>query len=280
MDHIEYQGKKVDETGALMNTITEDTAIIVLVLSSQRIVPSETRTLHPPGERTIRALRVQPTKPVPVLTLLAERSPTGVINDEPDCDIDELPPSSASTLKILTAKRSRLSNRFSRCTVEAESSDICEVIPEELMEPKEPIGPIEPSDSDVSMELANSDFSSEYDESREIPLNEPVKPSNEKSEPESCIPDGMVLQSIPAEETMRSVHVRDTLKQIVQNYGTLKGETLHAECFRLVLRDTEKEKQWKPTASVIMLEEEEKKAKLKMKRMIKQLLDDPSNDER
>lgn len=76
------------------------------------------------------------------------------------------------------------------------------------------------------------------------------------------------------------MHVRDTLKQIVQNYGTLRGETLHAECFRLVIRDTEKEKQWKPKASIYKIEGEENKEKLKMKRMIKQFMDDPSNDER
>ena len=259
-----------------MNAITEDSAIIILVVNTQMIVPSENRTLHPAGERTIRSFHVQPPiQPVPVLTLLAERSPSGVMNGKSDSEVDELPHATTSTLKILTAKRNRLSNRFSRCSPETEIPEAYEMIPEESAEP------MEPSDSDESMEPANSDSSSsEPEESQRMHLDRVVESSNDKREPESCVPDGMELQSIPAEDTIKGVHVRDTLKRIVQNYGTLRGETLHAECFRLVIRDTEKEKQWKPTASVIVLEEEEKKAKLKMKRMIKQLLDDPNNDER
>ena len=276
MDHIEYQGKRVDETEALMKTITEDSAIIVLVVSTQMIVPSENRTLHPAGERTVRSLHVQPpTKPAPVLTLLAERSPSGVMNGESDSEVDELPHSAASTLRVLTAKRNRLSNRFSRCFPESEILEPYEMIPEESTEL------MEPSDSDESMELANSDSSSSEPEgSQRMHLDTTVETSDEKKEPDSCVPDGMELQSIPAEDRIKGVHVRDTLKQIVQNYGTLRGETLHAECFRLVIRDTEKEKQWKPKASIFKIEEEENKEKLKMKRMIKQLLDDPSNDER
>lgn len=148
MDHIEYQGKRVDETEALMKTITEDSAIIVLVVSTQMIVPSENRTLHPAGERTVRSLHVQPpTKPAPVLTLLAERSPSGVMNGESDSEVDELPHSAASTLRVLTAKRNRLSNRFSRCFPESEILEPYEMIPEESTEL------MEPSDSDESMEL-------------------------------------------------------------------------------------------------------------------------------
>ena len=93
----------------------------------------------------------------------------------------------------------------------------------------------------------------------------------------------MALQPVSEKEataTLKKGHVRDTLKRIVEQYGTMRGETLQAERFRLVVRDKEKEKQWKPSASVIVMEEEEAKSKLKMKRMIRRLVDDSQNDER
>lgn len=97
------------------------------------------------------------------------------------------------------------------------------------------------------------------------------------------LPDGMALQPVSEREataTLKKGHVRDTLKRIVEQYGTMRGETLQAERFRLVVRDKEKEKQWKPSASVIVMEEEETKSKLKMKRMIRRLVEDDQNDER
>lgn len=270
MNRIEYQGKEMNESVPLMNTITEDSAIIVLVVRTHMITPSEGRTLHPAEERTIRSLHVeQPrTQQVPVLTLLAERSPAGVMNGESDDEVDELPQSTTNTLKILTAKKRRLSNRFSRCFSSAQPPEEFEKIPEE------------------NLETGEFDLSSDSEGSQRLHSDSDMKQlpngnlSSHDETPSSLVPEGMELQPVTKENSVKGIHMRDTLKHIVKQYGTLRGETLHAECFRLVIRDTEKEKQWKPTASVMFLEEEEKKSKLKMKRMIKQLLDDPNNDER
>lgn len=72
-------------------------------------------------------------------------------------------------------------------------------------------------------------------------------------------------------------NVRGTLRQLIAKEGTLRGETLQVEKFRVVFRDP-REQLYRPLANVEDLNEEEKDVRMKAKRMIRLLRNDPEND--
>lgn len=106
------------------------------------------------------------------------------------------------------------------------------------------------------------------------PLPQIREEESEATEPE--LPPIAVMESIPKEAT-HSGTVRDTLRLLARKQGTVGVDSMEVQSFRLVLRDIEREKAFRPLARVVNLEENEKAAKMKVKRMIHHLKDDPEN---
>ena len=106
------------------------------------------------------------------------------------------------------------------------------------------------------------------------PLPQIREEEGEAAEPE--LPPIAVMESIPKEAT-HSGTVRDTLRLLARKQGTTGVDSVEVQSFRLVLRDIEREKAFRPLARVVNLEENEKAAKMKVKRMIHHLKDDPEN---
>ena len=104
------------------------------------------------------------------------------------------------------------------------------------------------------------------------PLPQIREEESEATEPE--LPPIAVMESIPKEAT-HSGTVRDTLRLLARKQGTVGVDSMEVQSFRLVLRDIEREKAFRPLARVVNLEENEKAAKMKVKRMIHHLKDDP-----
>ena len=93
------------------------------------------------------------------------------------------------------------------------------------------------------------------------------------------IPTSTFLERIEKNGTMTGT-LRGTLKNYVTLHSTLTGETMSVEQYRIVVRDLEKEKGFKPIASMVNVEEDEKNTKMKIKRMITSLKNDIENDTR
>lgn len=91
------------------------------------------------------------------------------------------------------------------------------------------------------------------------------------------VPTSSFLQRIEKNGTMTGT-LRGTLKNYVTLQSTMTGETMSVEQYRIVVRDLEKEQGYKPFASVVNLEEDEKNTKMKIKRMITSLKNDIEND--
>ena len=83
--------------------------------------------------------------------------------------------------------------------------------------------------------------------------------------------------AVAPKEATHSGTVRDTLRLLARKQGTVGVDSMEVQSFRLVLRDIEREKAFRPLARVVNLEENEKAAKMKVKRMIHHLKDDPEN---
>ena len=115
IDHIEYQGEKVDETKLMSSVIVEETAIIVLILTAP-IRESLVRTLRTAEERTMRPSYPQSTSTsnMKTLTMISERTMKGVI--ERGSDVEEV--SRNGTLRMLTARKDRLNRRLERLGME------------------------------------------------------------------------------------------------------------------------------------------------------------------
>ena len=90
------------------------------------------------------------------------------------------------------------------------------------------------------------------------------------------LPPIAAVETVP-KDTIRTGTMRDTLRRLARQQGTTGVDTAELQSFRLVLRDIEREKEFQPVARVVNMEESEKAARMKVKRMIHHLKDDPEN---
>ena len=72
---------------------------------------------------------------------------------------------------------------------------------------------------------------------------------------------------------------RELFNQLLQN-GTLTAKTDMIESFRVVMRDLAAEREYQPIAHVFDMEEDNSRVRMKMRRMIKNLHNDPYYDRR
>ena len=270
-------------------------------------------TLRPAIERATHAGKSLSNKETskPVFAMMAERSPAqaleqsastgapgsgGDFGDDDDDDdmfdeeVDDI--MKTKTMRTMTIRRGRLSSRMSRYHLEDAqlTENDCTFVPELIEEfetPEEHTCLPAPADDD-------DDDDDDEKEKKKVANTavEGLKVVHEDGDSEHDNEDDLLTPAIatnaaiaieavdPKQATITPSRVRDTHKHFVEQFGTLRGETLQAESYRVVMRDLDKEREWRPQANVMVLQEEEKKAKMKMKRMIKQLVNDEDNYER
>ena len=85
----------------------------------------------------------------------------------------------------------------------------------------------------------------------------------------------MLLRNPYQDGTIQS----ELCKQLMQN-GTLTAATDMIESFRVVMRDLEREQEYQPVAHVFDMVEDNSSVRMKMRRMIKNLHNDPYYDRR
>lgn len=314
MDHIEYDGKTQDESLSFHSIILESTAVIVLVTPpnrpSIRTALQDTRTLRPASERTLRAGTTMKNKEhsTPVFSMMTECSPSQALQcqssfprassfsfssstchrssneveqkvSEGLSEVDEI--RRRSTYRTMTIRQGRLSTRMTRSIREESIASIedCAFVPEiveELsdLEDAQKERYDDDNDDDHHHESRTTAITEEEEEEEKDKKNDLLSPAIDNAAT-------IVIEAVDQQySTLRPDHIRDTHKHVVEQFGTLRGETLKAECYRVVVRDLEKEKEWRPKANMLVLQEEETKAKMKMKRMIKRLVNDLDNYER
>ena len=198
-----------------------------------------------------------------------------------------------SIYRTMTIRQGRLSTRMTRSIQEESIASIvdCAFVPEIVEEMSDledvqkeeenknvsfPTLPEEVHDGhpDCRTAAINEEDNEEDNEEKEGKKNDLLSPAIDSTA-------AIVIEAVDQQySTLRPDQIRDTHKHVVEQFGTLRGETLKAECYRVVVRDLEKEKEWRPKANMLVLQEEETKAKMKMKRMIKRLVNDLDNYER
>ena len=299
-------------------SVTPDQRTII-ASDLDKIIANVTGTLRPASERTMHARYSLKNKETskPVFAMMAERSPTHALEqptstaamtggrqsddmreyeddgsdmfDDDDDEVDDV--LRAKSMRTMTIRKGRLSTRMSRYHLDDAqlTENDCTFVPELIEEfhaPEEHLtlpAPVEDEEED------DDDGNEKIIESSAIaalPVVHEEEDGDTDSNDELLTPAiatnaTIAIEAVdPKQATTTPGRVRDTHRHFVEQFGTLRGETLQAESYRVVVRDLEKEKEWRPHANMMVLQEEEKKAKMKMKRMIKQLVDDEDNYER
>ena len=183
-------------------------------------------------------LNEQPSTVESPLPTVEEELPTNVVLAE-----EELP------TNVVVTNPERVSSRAAR--VEAIDDSDEEEVTEEMMA-------VQAVD-----EVANA-------EPREVAEEETANGT------EAALPSTAVLDATPT-DMYRTGTMRDTLRTLVLSANTIAREGVVVENYRLVLRDMEREKEFRPMPKVMDIAEDEKNAKLKVRRMIHHLKDDPDN---
>ena len=183
-------------------------------------------------------LNEQPSTVESPLPTVEEELPTNVVLAE-----EELP------TNVVVTNPERVSSRAAR--VEAIDDSDEEEVTEEMMA-------VQAVD-----EVAN-------EEPREVAEEETANGT------EAALPSTAVLDATPT-DMYRTGTMRDTLRTLVLSANTIAREGVVVENYRLVLRDMEREKEFRPMPKVMDIAEDEKNAKLKVRRMIHHLKDDPDN---
>lgn len=127
----------------------------------------------------------------------------------------------------------------------------------------------------TKLPIAISTIPEEGDEESPRPedLPEEVEASHDAASPAERSP--MLLRNPYQDGTIQS----ELCKQLMQN-GTLTAATDMIESFRVVMRDLEREQEYQPVAHVFDMVEDNSSVRMKMRRMIKNLHNDPYYDRR
>lgn len=179
------------------------------------------------------------------------------------------------TNPLRASNRSLRSLRDMEMIGESDSSDSDEEDEENAIDEVEM--PAQPSTLPTltKLPIAISTIPEEGDEESPRPedLPEEVEASHDAASPAERSP--MLLRNPYQDGTIQS----ELCKQLMQN-GTLTAATDMIESFRVVMRDLEREQEYQPVAHVFDMVEDNSSVRMKMRRMIKNLHNDPYYDRR
>lgn len=171
--------------------------------------------------------------------------------------------------------RSRRSIRDLDAIGESDSSDSDEEAEEHAIDKVEMSAPPTAPPTLTKLPMAISTIPEEGDEDSPQPARHPEEAEALRNVSSPAERSPMLLRNPYQDGTIQS----ELCRQLMRN-GTLTAATDMVESFRVVMRDLEKEQEYQPVAHVFDMVEDSSSVRMKMRRMIKNLHNDPYYDRR